>query len=135
MFNVVSSTALNLNGLGNPSSYDHLLYFFGCVQWNGLLICMELAPKIRLQPLCVNFERPLLWMRNLCPSMWKRFGHCERSRPSRPQFPRKKFETEIKQEDLLPRLEFLPGNMFIVPGCCSFFVNAGILISFIPEFI
>ena len=79
MFNVVSSTALNLNVLGNLSSNDRLLYFFGCSQWNGLLIRMKFAPKIRLQPLCVNCECSFLRMCNLYPSVWKDLFHCERS--------------------------------------------------------
>ena len=51
------------------------------------------------------------------------------------QFPRKKFQTGIKQEDLLPLLEFLHGNVFIMPGLCLFLVNVSIFISFVPEFV
>ena len=67
--------------------------------------------------------------------MGKDLGHCEGSGPSRLQFPRKEFYTGIKQENLLSCLEFLPGNVFIVLGFCLFLVNAGIFISFVPEFV
>ena len=71
LFNVVISMALNLNVLRNLGINDCLLYFFWCVQWNGLLIRMELAPKVRLQPLVVNFECSFLWMRNCRPPCGK----------------------------------------------------------------
>ena len=72
MFNVVSSTALNLNVLGDSSSYDRLLHFVGCGQRNDLLIRMELASKIRLQPLGGDCECAFLRMCNLCPNHVKR---------------------------------------------------------------
>ena len=45
------------------------------------------------------------------------------------------YSSGIKQEDFLSHLEFLPGNVFIVPGFCLFVVNAGIFIGFVPEFV
>ena len=50
-------------------------------------------------------------------------------------FPGKKFESGIKQEDLLPRLELFPGDMFIMPSFRLFLVYASILISLVAEFI
>ena len=89
MFNVVSSTALNLNALGDPSSYDRFLHFVRCCQRSDLLLCKKLASKIRLQPLGGDCECAFLKMCNLCPTMGKDLGHCERPGPSRLQFPRK----------------------------------------------
>ena len=89
MFNVVSSTTLNLNVLGDPNSYDRLLHFVYCCQRNDLFVCNKLASIIQLQSLGGDCECAFLRVCNFCPTVGKDLGHCERPGPSRLQFPQK----------------------------------------------
>ena len=129
MFNVVSSTALNLNVLRDPSSYDRLLYFVCCGQRNDLLVRMELTSKIRLQSLG-GYECAFLRMCTSAPPCGKTLVTMKGPDHLDFNFPGKSFRRELNKRTCCPIV-----NSFIVPGFCLFFVNAGIFISFVPEFI